>query len=132
MEPSIFTKIIRGEVPCHKIYEDSKTIAFLDIHPQAPGHTLVIPKMQVVSMQDLSEEDYNALMETVKKVMRRQSEIFGDDYRICLKVMGFDVPHAHVHVLACHNIDEYNAPEDLTTEPNHQALAEMAEKLKMI
>ena len=76
MEPSIFTKIIRGEIPCHKIYEDDKTIAFLDIHPQMPGHTLVVPKKQVASMQNLSDEDYNALMAAVKKVMQRQAQVF--------------------------------------------------------
>lgn len=132
MEPSIFTKIIRGEIPCHKIYEDEKTLAFLDIHPMMPGHTLVVPKTQVSAMQDLSDDDYIALMTTVKKVMQRQAQFFGSDYKICLKVMGFDVPHAHVHVLACHNAGEYYAPEDLTSEPDHQALAKMAEELKLI
>ena len=97
IEPSIFTRIINGEIPAHKVYEDDKTLAFLDIHPAQPGHTLVIPKVQVDRLEDLNEDDYLALMSSVKKIMQRVVEIFGSEYRACLKLEGFDVPHAHVH-----------------------------------
>ena len=60
MEPSIFTKIINGEIPCQKIYEDEKTIAFLDIHPVQPGHTLVVPKIQIDHIEDLTDDYYLA------------------------------------------------------------------------
>ena len=65
--PSIFTKIVNGEIPCYKIYEYDKTFAFLDIHPETKGHTLVIPKLEVDKIYELPDEDYQALMATVKK-----------------------------------------------------------------
>jgi histidine triad (HIT) family protein len=129
MEPSIFTRIIRGEIPCHKIYEDDKTFAFLDIHPARPGHTLVIPKVQVDRVEDLTDEDYDALMQSVRKVMRRIVEVYGHDYRACVKIIGFDVPHAHVQVFPCRTGKDWFAPQDHDAEPNHAALAEVAAKL---
>ena len=68
--PSIFTKIIQGEIPCYKIYEDDKTIAFLDIHPETKGHTLVVPKKEIDKIYDLPDEDYQALMRTVQKLSK--------------------------------------------------------------
>lgn len=94
---SIFTKIINGEIPSYKIYEDDKTYAFLDISPEAKGHTLVVPKVEVEKVYDLDDEDYHALFATVKKVAKRIEEVTG--HRAVLKVFGIDVPHAHVHVM---------------------------------
>lgn len=93
---SVFTKIIQGEIPCYKIYEDDKTMAFLDIHPEAKGHTLVIPKNEVDKIYDLPDEDYEALMRTVKKLSKHLEAKLNT--RIIWKVMGTDVPHAHVHL----------------------------------
>lgn len=129
MEPSIFTRIIRGEIPCHKVYEDDKTLAFLDIHPARPGHTLVIPKVQVDRVEDLSDEDYEALMQSVRKVMRRIVEVYGREYRACVKIIGFDVPHVHVQVFPCRNGEDWHAKQDTAAEPDHAALAEVARKL---
>lgn len=98
-EPSIFTRIIRGEIPCHKIYEDAQTIAFLDINPVAEGHTLVVPKKQVEFLWDMEDDDYLALMATAKKVGRRLREVIGKPY-VGEVVVGTDVPHAHVHLIA--------------------------------
>ena len=67
---SVFTKIVKGELPCYKIYEDERTLAFLDIEPEAAGHALVIPKAEVDRVYDLSDEDYVAVMETVRKIGR--------------------------------------------------------------
>ena len=94
---SIFTKIINGEIPCYKIYEDEKTLAFLDINPEIKGHTLVIPKNEEDKIYDLPDEDYTALMATVKKLSKHYEEILGA--RTLWKVIGTDVPHAHVHLL---------------------------------
>jgi histidine triad (HIT) family protein len=128
MQPSIFTKIINGDIPSHKIYEDERTYAFLDINPTQPGHTLIVPKAQVDRMEELDPADYTALMETTKKVMHRIVAVFGPEYRACLKVEGFDVPHAHMHVIPCRSAAEFWAkPTD--TEPDHTALAEIAKKL---
>lgn len=93
---SVFTKIINGEIPAYKIYEDDKTLAFLDIHPETPGHTLVIPKKEIDKIYDLEDEDYQALMSTVKKLSKHMENILGA--RILWKVVGTDVPHAHVHL----------------------------------
>jgi len=128
MEPSIFTRIISGEIPSHKVYEDDATLAFMNIHPSQPGHVLVVPKVQIAYLHQLDAEDYLHLMESVQKVAKRLAEVFGDEYKICLKVMGFDVPHVHVHVLPCKTPADFAASEDMS-EPDHQALAKMAAKL---
>lgn len=94
---SVFTKIINGEIPCYKVYEDEKTLAFLDIAPEAEGHTLVIPKVEVDKVYDLSDEDYMAVMRTVKKMAKHMEAVLGE--RMQIKIVGIDVPHAHVHIL---------------------------------
>lgn len=128
MEESVFTKIIKGEIPCHKVYEDDKTIAFLDIHPIQPGHTLVVPKKQVDEFQDLPDEDYTALWATVKKVAQRLKAVTGRK-RVGIHVLGLDVPHAHIHVFPFDTVEQYRTVADMSAEPDHAALAEMAKKL---
>ena len=93
---SVFSKIIAGEIPCYKVYEDERTLAFLDIHPETPGHVLVVPKVEVDKVYELPDEDYAALMATVKKLSRHMEEVLGA--RTLWKVVGTDVPHAHVHL----------------------------------
>lgn len=97
MEDSIFTKIIRGDIPCYKIYEDAKTFAFLDNNPLSDGHVLVVPKAQVDKIYDLSDDDYAAVFLTARKVARRIEEVFG--VRVGYVVEGLEVPHAHIHVV---------------------------------
>lgn len=128
MSESIFTKIIRGEIPSHKVYEDDKTFAFLDIHPKSDGHVLVVPKKQVEFIWDLEDEDYQAVMTTVKKVGRRIREVMGKPY-VGVMVIGIDVPHVHVHVFPFSNMEEYSHRPDMGAEPEHAALAEIAKKL---
>src|SRR5689334_22515512 len=98
MEDSIFTKIVKGEIPCHKVYEDDKTLAFLDIHPIQAGHTLVIPKKQIQFVWDIDDETYQAVMATVKKVALRLRQVLGTQY-VGVQVIGVDVPHAHVQLI---------------------------------
>lgn len=128
MNDSIFTKIVKGEIPSHKVYEDEKTMAFLNIQPSVEGHTLVIPKNQVAVLWDLDEDDYQAVMATTKKVAQRLMEVLGTE-RVGEKVIGLDVPHAHVHLVPFNTPQEYYAKEtdDL---PDHTALAALAEKLR--
>ena len=95
--PSIFTKIINGEIPCYKIYEDDKTFAFLDIHPETRGHTLVVPKKEVDKLYDLEDEDYFAVMNTARKLSSHMEKVLGA--RTLWKVVGTDVPHAHIHLM---------------------------------
>ena len=129
-QPSLFSKIIHGEIPAHRIYEDEKTFVFLDIYPMRPGHMLIVPKAQVDRLEDLPDEDYVAVMDTVRKAMRRAVEVFGPDYRACLKVIGFDVPHAHVHVIPCRNGEEFHDFTPPHGEPDHEALKTVADKLR--
>ena len=97
-EPSIFTKIINGDIPCHKIFEDELTFAFLDIMPATRGHVLVVPKRHVEFVWDLTDEEYTALMVTSKKVAEQIRKVLTPSY-VGQMVVGTDVPHAHVHIL---------------------------------
>ncbi|HSX28015.1 MAG TPA: HIT family protein [Candidatus Saccharimonadales bacterium] len=125
---TLFTKIITGEIPSHKVYEDDKTFAFLDIYPITEGHVLVIPKVECDRFEDLSDADYQAVWQTVRRVAKRLREVYGDK-RVCLKVEGFDVPHAHIHVFACHNAEDFYRQADRSREPDHEALAIVAQKI---
>jgi histidine triad (HIT) family protein len=128
MNDSIFTKIIKGDIPSYKIYEDSHTFAFLDIHPKQPGHTLVVPKKQVEFVWDLDDEDYQAVMATVKKVAIRLRTVLQRPY-IGMLVVGIDVPHAHVHVYPFATTEQSQFIPDQSLEPDHEALAKMVKKL---
>jgi histidine triad (HIT) family protein len=128
MQESIFTKIVKGEIPCHKVYEDDATLAFLDIHPVQPGHTLVIPKQQVEFAWDLDDELYSAVMMTAKKVAQRLREVLNVPY-VGEQIIGVDVPHAHVHVIPFSTVEEFRNLPDMAAEPDHEALSEMAKKL---
>lgn len=128
MPDSIFTKIIKGEIPCHKVYEDNLTLAFMDIHPITPGHVLVISKKQVDKLWELPDADYQAINNTVKKVCKRIEEVLNPG-RVGIKVIGTDVPHAHVHVFPFNNINEYNTVPDMNKQPDQVLLAEIAKKL---
>lgn len=129
MQDSIFTKIIKGEIPCHKVYEDEHTIAFLDIHPVQPGMTLVVTKHQVEDFVQLDEAEYVALMDTVKKVAQRLKEVFPDKKRIGVQIEGLDVPHVHVKLFPINTGAEFRVAPDFDSEPDHDALADMAKKL---
>ena len=123
MEKTIFEKIIDGEIPSYKIYEDEKTLAFLDIHPETPGHTLVVPKVEVDKLYDLQMEDYLAVMKTVKKLASRMERVLGR--RTLIKVIGTDVPHAHVHLVSLDPDYQYGQVTEMTEEE----MKEMQKKL---
>ncbi|HSX36705.1 MAG TPA: HIT domain-containing protein [Patescibacteria group bacterium] len=128
MQDSIFTKIVKGEIPCHKVYEDDTTLAFLDIHPVQPGHTLVIPKQQVEFVWDLPGPLYQQVMAATQKVAKRLREVLGTRY-VGERIVGVDVPHAHVQLIPFNSVEEFKGHQDMSTEPDHAALAEMAKKL---
>lgn len=129
MSDSIFSKIIRGEVPCYKIYEDERTFAFLDIHPKTAGHVLIVPKNEVDHLWDLPDEDYEALMRTAKKIANRIQTVLKPQ-RVGMQVEGVGVPHAHLHVFPFNSLEEYRCIPDPNSEPDHTKLAEMAAKLR--
>ena len=128
MSETIFTKIIEGIIPCHKIYEDERTFAFLDIRPRQPGHTLVIPKNPVEFVWDLPAVDYTALMATVQKVALHMRNVLGAPY-IGEQVVGIDVPHAHVHLIPFSNQAEFMCNPEATSLPSNEELAAIAKKL---
>ncbi len=128
MADSIFTKIINGEIPSHKIYEDEHTYAFLDIHPSVIGHTLIVPKKQTEFVWDMDDEDYQHLMASVKKIARHIRETLAVAY-VGERVEGVDVPHAHVHLIPFVTADEFHRRGDPDAEPNHEELAALAAKL---
>lgn len=131
MQDSVFTKIIKGEIPCHKVYEDARTFAFLDIHPIQPGNVLVVPKKQVAYAWDLDDADYQALMATAKKVARKIREVFPDKERVALHIEGIEVAHAHLKLFPFTTAEEFHNHPDPNQEPDHAALAAIAAKLRM-
>ena len=102
---SIFTKIINGEIPCYKIAEDENFIAFLDINPNAKGHTLCIPKIEVNRIFDLDEDTYLQLMQFSRKVAIALKKTVSCK-RIGVSVIGLEVPHVHVHLIPLNEMKE--------------------------
>ena len=98
MSDSIFTKIIKGEIPCYKIAEDDRFIAFLDVFPIKEGHTLVVPKVQIDYLFDLDDSLLSDLMIFAKKVAQKMERAISCE-RIGIAVIGLEVPHAHIHLV---------------------------------
>lgn len=104
MEDSIFTKIIKGEIPCYKVYEDNIVFAMLDIDPLSDGHVLVFPKKQVDLLWDLDQDVYNHLMDVAKLIAEKiQNKL--NPLRVGMVVEGFGVPHAHIHLVPLYDKD---------------------------
>ena len=95
---AIFTKIINNEIPCYKVAETENCFAFLDINPNAEGHTLCIPKQEVDNLFDLDTKLYNELMMFSKKVAKALKKAIPCE-RVAMSVIGLEVPHAHVHLI---------------------------------
>ncbi|MBP6551660.1 MAG: HIT family protein [Flavobacterium sp.] len=102
---SIFTKIINGEIPCYKIAEDDNFFAFLDINPNAKGHTLCVPKKEIDRFFDLDDDLYLGLMQFSKKIAVALKKTVPCD-RIGMTVIGLEVPHAHVHLIPLNEMGE--------------------------
>ena len=124
---TIFEKIVAGEIPSHKVWEDEKHLAFLDIRPVAPGHTLVIPKRAVDPLFEMPEADYLALMAFAKRVADRLKERLSCE-RVCLSIVGFEVPHAHIHLIPARSVMDFPWPGGKAT--SSQELAEMAKIIR--
>ena len=126
--PSIFTRIVQGEIPCHRIAEDDHYLAFLDINPLAEGHTLVIPKQEVDYIFDL-EDDVLAGLHVFAKAVARQIERVIACERIGVAVVGLEVPHAHVHLIPLHSIEDINFARP-KLEMGQDQLAEIARRIR--
>lgn len=102
---SIFTKIINREIPCYKIAEDDHFLAFLDVNPNAKGHTLCVPKKEIDKLFDLDDNLYAGLMQFSKKIATALEKSVACK-RIGMAVIGLEVPHAHVHLIPLNDMDE--------------------------
>jgi histidine triad (HIT) family protein len=102
---SIFTKIIKGEIPSYKIAEDDNFLAFLDVNPNAKGHTLCVPKQEIDKIFDIEEDLYIGLMQFSKKIAIALEKTVPCK-RIGMAVIGLEVPHAHVHLIPLNEMDE--------------------------
>jgi len=122
--PSIFTRIINGEIPCHKIAEDEHYLAFLDINPLVKGHTLVIPKVEVDYIFDLDEATLSGLMLFSQKVAKGIKAAIACN-RIGVSVIGLEVPHAHVHLIPINMMGDMNF-SNKKLSPSSENLAEAA------
>jgi histidine triad (HIT) family protein len=121
---SIFTRIINGEIPCYKVAEDARFIAFLDVRPLKPGHTLVVPKKEVDYIFDLDEETLADMMVFARRVALAMKEVI-DCRRIGVAVLGLEVPHAHVHLVPLTRETDllFTNPRVSVTEEENRRLA---------
>lgn len=122
--PSLFTKIILGELPAYKVAEDDLHLAFLDIRPMAKGHTLVIPKLEIDRFFDLQSDALAELMKFAQSVSIALEEVV-DCNRVGVVVAGLEVPHAHVHLIPMHTMRDlsFDKPPLQFTSEDMQALA---------
>ena len=126
--PSLFSRIVAGEIPCHKIAEDDRFLAFLDIMPLAEGHTLVIPKMEVDRYFDLPDDilrDINVFARDVALQLERAIPC----ERVGVAVIGLEVPHAHVHLIPLNGVADINF-ERPKLQLSQDELAAAAEKIR--
>ena len=120
---SIFAKIIKGEIPCYKIAEDENFLAFLDVNPNAKGHTLCVPKQEIDKIFDIQDDLYLGLMQFSKKIAVALEKTVPCN-RIGMAVIGLEVPHAHVHLIPLNEMDEMRFQKKVSmTKEEFEALA---------
>ena len=127
---SIFTKIINGEIPCYKIAEDENFLAFLDINPNAKGHTLCITKQEINKIFDMEEEHYLGLMKFSRKVAKAVEKVVPCK-RVGVAVVGLEVPHVHVHLIPLHDMDDmrFQRKTSLTNEEFESLAKQISENM---
>ncbi len=123
--PSIFSRIIAGEIPCYKIAESDKFFAFLDISPAAKGHTLVIPKVEVDYLFDLDDETLAGLTLFAKRVAGAIKEVIPCK-KVGMTVVGLEVPHAHIHLIPLNEEQDIRLGTPLAPQPNSEEMLEIA------
>ena len=125
---SLFSKIINGDIPCHKIAENDSFIAFLDIMPLVKGHVLVVPKIETDYIFDLSEKELSEILLFAKEVAAKLKRAVPCK-RIGISVIGLEVPHAHVHLVPMNSADDLNFTRPKLTI-SQEELAEIAERIR--
>ena len=124
---SIFSKIVNGEIPCYKIDEDDKCLAFLDINPNSYGHTLCILKREEDYIFDLKDDEYVSLMNFSKKIAKAIKKSVNCK-RVAMSVVGLEVPHAHVHLIPINKMGDLNFSNNLDLDKN--SFEEVCNKIK--
>lgn len=129
--PSIFSRIIQGEIPCYKIAEDENFFAFLDINPNSKGHTLCIPKKEVDRIFELDEETFMGLMAFSRRVAMAIEKAVSCN-RVGMTVIGLEVPHVHVHLIPLHSMANatFQHKESLTPEEFEAVAASIRAELE--
>lgn len=125
---SVFSKIIAGEIPCHRIAEDERYLAFLDIQPLVPGHVLVIPKIEVDYIFNCEDELLAGLILFAKKVAKMMEGKF-DCKRIGVSVIGLEVPHAHIHLIPINGVTDMDFSQE-KMNPSKNELERIAELIR--
>lgn len=125
---SIFGKIVRGEIPCHKIAEDERFLAFLDVNPLVEGHCLVIPKEEIDYIFDLDDDTLGALHIFARKVAGAVKQAI-PCVKVGVAVIGLEVPHAHVHLVPLNRMDDINFSRP-KLKPGQEELTETAAKIR--
>ncbi len=125
--PSLFTRIIDGEIPCYKIAEDADFFAFLDINPNSKGHTLCVPKNEMDKIFDLDEETYMGLMTFSRKIAKAIEAAIPCN-RVGMTVIGLEVPHVHVHLIPLHSME--NATFQHKETLSKEEFESIAEKIR--
>ena len=137
VETCVFCAIVEGKIPSHKVYEDESVFAFLDIHPSAPGHTLIIPKAHVARVEDMSREDAGALFRAlhglvggIQRAMGAPASTIGINNG---RESGQEVPHVHIHVIPRHPGDRGGMIQGIARSsgsPDQEELRGIAEKIR--
>ena len=126
---TIFSKIVKGEIPCYKIAESDKYLAFLDVFPLAKGHTLVIPKKETDYIFDIADEEFCGLQLFSKKVAKALRQAIPCK-RIGVAVIGLEVPHAHIHLIPMNNVSDLNFARPKLTFTKEE-MEETANKIRV-
>ena len=125
---SIFTKIVNGEIPAYKIAEDDRYLAFLDVNPNAKGHTLCIPKQEINKIFDMEEDHYLGLMQFARKVAKAIEKTVPCK-RIGVAVVGLEVPHVHGHLIPLHDMDDMRFQRKVAlTKEEFESLAQQIQE----
>ena len=124
--PTIFERVISGEIPCYRVWEDDRHLAFLDINPRVHGHTLVVPKKPWDEIFAMPVEEYDALWSAARVVAQHLKERTGCQ-RVVVVVLGYEVPHVHIHLMPTNELGDFPFPD-----VDSEALARLAETAEVL